>query len=224
MSYARYPAVLFDLDGTLTDPYVGITTTFRHALTAMGFPLPDDETMRTWIGPPLQDTFRIYLGDAALVPQAVTIYRARYREFGMYENRVYDGIPELLTALRGAGAKLYVATSKLIGPATGIIEHFGLAPFFDGVVGSTPDERITSKAEVIAATLDLLTPAERASCVMVGDTAYDVEGARANAVPCIAVSYGYGTLASLEAAAPDALAHSVEELGALLLDPPTADG
>ncbi|NTU80514.1 MAG: HAD hydrolase-like protein [Chloroflexales bacterium] len=218
MSYARYPAVLFDLDGTLTDPYVGITTTFRHALSAMGVPLPDDETMRTWIGPPLQDTFRTYLGDAALVQQAVAIYRARYREHGMYENRVYTGIPELLQAVRGAGAKLYVATSKLVGPAVGILEHFGLAPFFDGVVGSTPDERITSKTQVIAAALDLLTPVERVGCVMVGDTAYDVEGARANDVPCIAVSYGYGTLASLVSAAPQALAHSVDELRPLLLD------
>jgi phosphoglycolate phosphatase len=218
MSYSRYPAVLFDLDGTLTDPYVGITTTFRHTLTLMGFPPPDDETMRTWIGPPLQDTLRIYMGDAALVPQAVAIYRARYREFGMYENRVYAGIPELLGAAREAGAKLYVATSKLITPALGILEHFGLAPFFDGIIGSTPDERISTKDQVVAATLELLTPVERAGCVMVGDTAYDIEGARANAVPCIAVSYGYGSLASLEAAKPLALAHTVDELGALLLN------
>lgn len=217
MSYARYPAVLFDLDGTLTDPYVGITTTFRHALTAMGMPLPDDETLRTWIGPPLHDTFRAYLGDEVLVAQAVALYRARYRERGMYENRVYPGIPELLGAVREVGAKLYVATSKLVGPAVGILEHFALAPFFDGVVGSTPDERISSKTQVIAAALELITPVERSGCVMVGDTAYDIEGARANGVPCIAVSYGYGTLASLESAEPHAIAHSVEELAALLL-------
>lgn len=217
MSYARYPVVLFDLDGTLTDPYVGITTTFIHALSALGRPLPDETTLRSWIGPPLQDSFRTYLGDEALVARAVALYRERYRALGMYENRVYDGIPELLAAARADGARLFVATSKLVGPALGIVEHFGLAPFFAGVIGATPDERITSKAEVIAAALELLTPVERAACVMVGDTAYDVEGARANGVPCIAVSYGYGTLASLEAAAPHAIAHSVEELCAMLL-------
>lgn len=216
MSYARYPAVLFDLDGTLTDPYVGITTTFLHALSGLGQPLPDDETLRAWIGPPLHDTFRAYLADEALALRAVALYRERYRALGMYENRVYDGIPELLAGLRADGPRLYVATSKLIGPAQGILEHFGLAPFFDGVIGATPDDRISTKAQVIAATLDLLTPVERAGCVMVGDTAYDIEGARANGVPCIAVSYGYGTLASLEAAGPDAIAHSVDELRALL--------
>jgi phosphoglycolate phosphatase len=219
MSYPRYPAVLFDLDGTLTDPYVGITTTFLHALGGLGQPLPDEETLRSWIGPPLQETFRSYLGDEALALRGVALYRERYRALGMYENRVYDGIPELLAALRAGGPRLFVATSKLIGPAEGIIAHFDLAPFFDGVVGATPDERIANKTQVIAATLDLLTPVERAGCVMVGDTVYDIEGARANGVPCIAVSYGYGTLASLEAAGPLAIAHSVEELRELLFHP-----
>lgn len=217
MSYARYPAVLFDLDGTLTDPYVGISTTFLHALRGLGLPAPDDATLRSWIGPPLQATFRAYLGDEALARRGVELYRERYGTMGMYENQVYPGIPEFLAALRETGARLFVATSKLVGPAEGILAHFGLAPFFAGVVGATPDERLTSKAEVIAATLELLTPVERAGAVMVGDTAYDIEGARANGIPCIAVSYGYGTLASLEAARPHAIAHSVEELAALLL-------
>jgi phosphoglycolate phosphatase len=219
MSYARFPAVLFDLDGTLTDPYVGITTTFLHALAGLSQPLPDETTLRSWIGPPLQDSFRTYLGgDEELTLRAVALYRERYRALGMYENRVYDGIPELLGALRVAGARLFVATSKLIGPAEGILEHFNLARYFDAIVGATPDERLHSKDQVIAATLDLLTPVERVGCVMVGDTAYDIEGARANSVPCIAVSYGYGTLASLHAAAPHAIVPSVDELGALLIN------
>jgi phosphoglycolate phosphatase len=218
MSYARFPAVLFDLDGTLTDPYVGITTTFIHALAGLGRPLPDEATLRSWIGPPLQDSFRAYLGgDEELTARAVALYRERYRALGMYENRVYDGVPDLLAALRGAGARLFVATSKLAGPAQGILDHFGLARFFDGVVGATLDERLLNKEQVIAATLELLTPVERAGCVMVGDTAYDIDGARANGVPCIAVSYGYGTPASLHAAAPHAIAPSVAELAALLL-------
>ena len=218
MSYVRHAAVLFDLDGTLTDPYVGITTTFRHVMSAMRLPLPDEETMRAWIGPPLHETFRSYFGDPALVSQALTLYRARYREYGMYENRVYPGIPALLQTLREADVKLYVATSKLITPALGILEHFRLAPFFAGIVGATPDERISTKTQVVAATLELLSADERATCIMVGDTAYDIEGARANGIPCIAVSYGYGSLASLTAATPVAVAHTVAELRAVLLN------
>jgi phosphoglycolate phosphatase len=217
MSYARFPAVLFDLDGTLTDPYVGITTTFLHALRGLGQPLPDEATLRSWIGPPLHDTFRAYLGDEVLALRGVALYRERYRAQGMYENRVYDGVPELLAALRGAGARLFVATSKLIGPAQGILEHFGLAEYFHGVVGATLDNSLATKEQIVAATLDLLTLDERSACVMVGDTAYDIEGARANDVPCIAVSYGYGTLASLEAARPFAVAATVDELAGLLL-------
>ncbi len=217
MSYARYPAVLFDLDGTLTDPYVGITTTFLHAIAGLGRPAPDEATLRSWIGPPLQASFRSYLGDEGLARRGVELYRERYRARGMYENRVYEGIPELLAALREAGSRLLVATSKLVGPAEGILAHFGLARYFDGVVGATPDDRLSDKTEVIAAALEQLTPVERAGCVMVGDTIYDIEGARDNGLPCIAVSYGYGTLESLEAAAPYAIAHSVDELGGMLL-------
>lgn len=217
MDAPRYPAVLFDLDGTLTDPYVGITRTFQHALTALDRPLPDEATLRAWIGPPLQATLRAYLGDDDLADQAVAIYRERYREFGMYENRVYPGVHELLGALRAAGARLYLATSKLIGPAQGILAHFGLAPYFDGVVGATADNRISTKSQVVGAALDLVAPTARAACVLVGDTVYDIEGARAHALPCIAVSYGYGALAALQAAAPQAIAHSVEDLTALLL-------
>ncbi|RRR77407.1 MAG: HAD family hydrolase [Candidatus Viridilinea halotolerans] len=218
MAIPRYPAILFDLDGTLTDPYTGISRTFIHALSALGQPLPAEMTLRTWIGPPLQASFRAYLGDEELALQAVAIYRERYRRMGMYENQVYLGIPELLGTLQTTGAKLYVATSKLIGPAQGILDHFALAPFFHGVVGATPDERISAKSDVIAAVLAMLTPAERQNCVLVGDTTYDIEGARVHDIPCIAVSYGYGELADLQAAQPYALVHSVDELATLLLD------
>jgi phosphoglycolate phosphatase len=217
MDAPRYPAVLFDLDGTLTDPYIGITRTFKHTLSALDQPLPNEATLRSWIGPPLQTTLRDYLGDAELAMRAVTIYRERYRALGMYENQVYPGVPELLTALRTAGAQLYLATSKLIGPAQGILEHFGLAPFFAGVVGATPDDLISTKSQVVGAALAMLTPSVRTASVLVGDTIYDIEGARAHALPCIAVSYGYGALDDLQAARPHAIVHSVDELAGLLL-------
>ncbi len=219
MSQPRYSAVLFDLDGTLTDPYEGITRSFIYALQAVGRSIPDEATLRSWIGPPLGETFRTYLGDAALASEAVRFYRQRYHERGMYENRVYPGIPDLLGSLRVSGCRLVLATSKLIGPAQGILAHFGLAPFFDGVAGSTLDERISTKEQVLGEALALLSPAQRADCVMVGDTAYDVIGAHSHGLACIAVSYGYGSLASLRAAEPQLIAHSVAELGALLLHP-----
>lgn len=218
MAIPSYTAVLFDLDGTLTDPYTGISRTFIHTLSALALPPPDEATLRAWIGPPLQHTFRAHLNDEALAAEAVRIYRERYGRLGMYENQVYPGIPELLKRLRTADVQLYVATSKLIGPAQGILAHFALAPFFAAVVGTTPDDRLSTKSEVIAAILAMLNPAARSNCVLVGDTTYDIEGARAHNIPCIAVSYGYGELNDLQAAQPLAIAHSVEELGRLLFD------
>lgn len=217
MSSPRYRAILFDLDGTLTDPYLGITRTFIYALGQLGVHPPDEATLRTWIGPPLQDSFRAYLGDEALARQGVAAYRARYGTIGMYENRVYSGIPELLSELRTAGKRLVLATSKLHSVAQAILEHFQLAPYFDATYGASLDASLSAKADIIAAALDQLAPGERQACVMVGDTAYDVAGAQAHGLPCIAVSYGYGTAESLAAAGPDAIARSVAELRELLL-------
>ncbi|MBP1467862.1 HAD hydrolase-like protein [Candidatus Chloroploca sp. M-50] len=216
MRQPRHPALLFDLDGTLTDPYEGITRTFGHTLNTLGKPLPDAETLRSWIGPPLRASLRAYLGDDTLAEEAVTIYRERYLSIGMYENQLYEGIPELLAELQASGIRLYVATSKFIIPAQGILDHFGLTRFFVAIIGSTPDDRIGTKAEVIGAVLDLLSPTERSASLMIGDTVYDIEGARAHSLPCIAVTYGYGTLDELTEANPHALVHSVADLRDLL--------
>lgn len=224
MSSPRYRAILFDLDGTLTDPYLGITRTFIHALTHLGVHPPDEATLRTWIGPPLQDSFRAYLGDDDLARRGVAAYRARYGTIGMYENRVYSGIPELLRELRAAGSRLVLATSKLHSVAQAILEHFKLAPYFAATYGASLDASLSAKADIIAAALEQLAPGERQACVMVGDTAYDVVGAQAHGLPCIAVSYGYGTPESLTAAGPDAIARSVAELRELLLGTPDGPG
>jgi len=215
MRQLAYPAVLFDLDGTLTDPFEGVTRSVTYALEPLGLQPPTPERLRAWVGPPLRDSFLRYLGDEALADEAVVRYRKRYLVDGMYENRLYPGIPALLAALRSAGTRLFVATSKIRQPAEGILAHFALAEFFEAVAAPEPSDHV-HKAEVIAS-LRSIVGADWAHAVMVGDTLYDVEGARANGLPCVAVSYGYGELAMLEAARPCAIVHSVAALHALLV-------
>jgi phosphoglycolate phosphatase len=215
MPRSRYAAVLFDLDGTLTDPFEGITRCVEYALTPLGLVCPDEEALRLWVGPPLRDSFLRHLGDPALADAAVERYRERYGTLGLYENLLYPGIPELLGALREAGARLFVATSKIRHPAEGVLAHFALADYFEAVSAPDPADS-AQKAEVIAALRDRIG-ADWDSAVMVGDTVYDVEGARQNGLPCIAVSYGYGPREMVAAAGPLAIADSIAELRELLL-------
>jgi phosphoglycolate phosphatase len=215
MRQLPYRAVLFDLDGTLTDPIVGIKRSVAYAAERVARPGPDDAALRAWVGPPLRDSFLRHLTDAALADAALAAYRERYVALGMYENEVYPGIPELLAALRASGVRLFVATSKIRTPTEGILAHFGLAPFFEAV-GAPEPHHTAEKAEVIASLREIIG-ADWEAAVMVGDTPYDVLGARANGLACISVSYGYGTREALEAAQPLAIADSVAALGELLL-------
>lgn len=215
MNTPTYPVVLFDLDGTLTDPYEGIARSVHYALERLGHPLPDERFMRSVIGPPLRDSFVHLLGEE-LADEGVRIYRERYTTIGLYENTVFPGIPELLADLHAAGCRLFVATSKLIEPTHIILEHFGLTQYFTGVSGATLDGRIARKADVIAALLPHIG-ADRERAVMVGDTPYDVYGARSHGLPCIAVEYGFGELEALHAAEPLTRAATVTELRRLLL-------
>jgi phosphoglycolate phosphatase len=215
MRQLPYRAVLFDLDGTLTDPIVGIQRSVAYAAERVARPSPDEAALRAWVGPPLRDSFLRHLTDAALADAAVAAYRERYVTHGMYENEVYPGIPELLAALRAAGARLFVATSKIRVPTEGILAHFGLAAFFEAVGAPEPHDT-ADKAEVIASLRETIG-ADWGAAVMVGDTPYDVLGARSNGLGCIAVGYGYGTREALEAARPLAIADSVASLGELLL-------
>jgi phosphoglycolate phosphatase len=212
-----YPAVLFDLDGTLTDPFEGIVRSAHHAFAALGLPAPSDAELRAWVGPPLRDSFLAHLGDPALADAGLARYRERYLALGAYENRPYPGIAALLAELRAAGVRLFVATSKIRQPTMGILEHFGLLGFFEAVAAPEPHHS-AHKAEVIAE-LRPIVGADWARAVMVGDTTYDVEGARANGLPCIAVSYGYGERAALEAARPLAIVDSVAALREPLIAP-----
>ena len=201
--------VLFDLDGTLTDPKLGITTCVQHALRRFGIE-------ECFIGPPLADSFRRYYGlDERQAAQAIDYYRERFSTVGLYENAVYDGVPELLSRLRARGQTLAVATSKPTVYSQQILDHFDLSRFFDAVVGSELDGRRTDKADVIRETLRQLSLSPSEAC-MVGDRRQDVMGAKACGVPVIGVAYGYAEPDELEEAGADWIVDSVDALRVLL--------
>jgi len=211
-------AVLFDLDGTLTDPKLGITNSIQHALRKRGHPVPHADALEPFIGPPLEQSFRELLGlSPGDARQALADYREYFEVAGWRENRVYDGIPELLAGLRGKGARLVLATAKPTVFAERILSHFELAEHFDAVVGSHLDGRRVEKRELIADALATLSGVDSGSAVHVGDRSHDVLGARANGIASIAVAWGYGTREELVRAEPDSLCESVAALRLLLL-------
>ncbi len=209
--------VLLDLDGTLTDPAVGITRCLAHALTSLDLPVPPMTALRALIGPPLQDSFASMGLTAEQVDDAVRLYRERFATTGMYENRVYDGIVDVLRGLVEAGATCAIATSKPEHFAQQIVEHFGLAPFLSVVGGASMDGTRRHKDDIIGYVLGRL-PGPRTGAVMVGDRAVDVSGARAHGVRAVAVSWGFAEPGELEAAGPDAVVHTPAELLQVLLD------
>jgi phosphoglycolate phosphatase len=193
--------LLFDLDGTLTDPFVGVTESIRFALVQMGRPAPPPDDLRWCIGPPLKESFKHLLEteDADLAEAALTHYRARYGSLGLFENAVYDGIPEVLATLAADGHRLFVATAKPEVFALRIIDHFGLRRHFTAVYGSELDGTRSVKNELIAHILakEAMPVSET---VMIGDRAYDITGARHNGVSACGVLWGYGCRVELEAA------------------------
>lgn len=194
-------AVLFDLDGTLTDPFVGITTSMQHALEKMGRAAPPAEELRRYIGPPLQATFPLLLesDDPALAAEALGHYRERYAGPGKFENELITGIVEAVTALGGQGHALFVATSKLEQYSVEIVEHFGLGPFFKTVHGSRLDGSNANKADLIRHIIET-ERIDPARTVMIGDRLHDVHGAAANGIRTIGVLWGFGDRAELEGA------------------------
>ena len=219
--------VLFDLDGTLTESGEGIVKSVQYALEKLGKPEADAEKLQYFIGPPLYESFMKQLGctkDEA--EEAIRIYRERYSTIGIFENRPYPGVPEMLSALREAGLVLAVASSKPEHFVNIILEHFGIARYFTVVVGATMGEARTAKEDVIAEVLIRLNklaeeqgkpPVNTSDLLMVGDKSHDVEGARALGVDCIAVSYGYGTEKELREARPSLVVGTVPELRDVLL-------
>lgn len=203
-------AILFDLDGTLTDSGEGIINCAQYAFQQMGYPVPPREEMGVFVGPPLWDTFEKFGIPKERTDEAVQIFRSRYVPIGKFENTPYPGIRELLEALGAEGSLLYVATSKPETTAVEVLEHFDLAKYFDRICGADLEKKRNSKDAVIAYLLNMT--GSDAEMVMVGDTEYDVLGAAAHGIPTIGVSWGYGDVAAMEKAGAKAIANSTEEL------------
>lgn len=215
---SNYQSILFDLDGTLTDPRIGITKSVKYALDRMGIEEVDMVGLNRFIGPPLVQSFMKYYGlDEPVAKQALAIYREYFAVTGIYENEVYPGIPELLTELKGAGRQIFLATSKPTIFAQRILDHFNLTPFFDGVAGSELDGSRVHKGEVIRYVFESMEPGDKSRTVMVGDREHDIFGAWENGIDSIGVLYGYGSLEELKKARATAVVDSVEELGKKLL-------
>lgn len=210
--------LLWDLDGTLTDPMEGITKSVQYALKRFGIQVEDRTTLCRFIGPPLKDSFMEFYGfSPEKAEEAIGIYRKYFSVTGLFENTVYPGIPSLLQRCCEAGCSHVVATSKPEVFARKILEHFHLSPFFTCIAGSELDGTRVKKAEVIHYAMERTGIVDLSRAVMIGDRDYDVIGAQEAGISCIGVSYGYGTREELIAAGAEAVADSVEELAALLL-------
>ena len=207
-------AIFFDLDGTVTDSGEGIMNCATLALEHFGIPVPSREKMRVFVGPPLDQTFIKFGIPADKTDEAIKVFRSRYTTVGKFENFPYPGVREMLQALKEQGHRLFVATSKPEIMANEVLEHFELAGFFEKIAGATLDGSRSHKADVITYLLGLT--GDVGQTLMVGDTAYDVIGAAAHGIPTIGVSWGYGTAEDMEKAGAIAIAHSMEELVALI--------
>lgn len=205
--------ILFDLDGTLTDPWIGITKSVQNAIRAFEIEVEDLRSLCCYIGPPLHQSFMEFHGlSADEAQQAITKYREYFADRGIFENDVYDGIEAMLAKLRKEGKKLIVATSKPEVFAIRILEHFGLRDYFEDICGATMDAARSSKEAVIRYALDKNNINDLRETVMVGDRRHDVEGAKAVGLSCIGVLFGYGSREELTLAGADHIAETVEEL------------
>ncbi|MGJ5627821.1 HAD family hydrolase [Nostoc sp. CALU 1950] len=212
-------AVLFDLDGTLTDPKPGITGCIQYALSELGYKPPNADELHWCIGPPLKDSFSQLLNtlDGTLIEQAILLYRHRFATIGLFENSLYPQIPEILKAIRFAGYKTFVATSKPYIYATQIIEYFDLSLLFDSVYGSELDGTRSIKGDLIHHIL-VTENLSSSSVMMVGDRSHDIIGAKRHDIASIGVTYGYGTEEELKAHGADFIAHSPSDILRLLGD------
>ncbi len=209
--------LLFDLDGTLTDPKEGICKSVEHALAAFGIKVNSLDDLEPFIGPPLNVSFKEFYGfDDDKANKAVSIYRERYSKVGLFENEIYPGIAECLKNLHEMGKKLAVASSKPGVFVEKILKHFEIDSYFDVVVGSGLDGSRNSKEEVVEEALHQLGVLEddtkKAHTAMIGDRKFDIEGAKAFGLKSIGVSFGYAPENELEEAGADHIVDTVNEL------------
>lgn len=214
----NYQYILFDLDGTLTNSQLGITTCVAYALESFGIHTENPEELRKFIGPPLKESFvKYYNMTDGEGDRAVEKYRERFATVGLYENEVYEGIPELLQKLKAQGKTLLVATSKPTVYSDKILEHFGLKEYFSYIVGSELDGTRVNKAEVIQYALEQMKITESEKIVMIGDKEHDMIGAGICGVDSIGVLYGFGEREELENHGATYIAETVSDLEKILL-------
>jgi phosphoglycolate phosphatase len=213
--------ILFDLDGTLTDPGEGITRCIQYALDQFGMAIPPSDQLAWCVGPPLKASFAKLLNtkDEAILDRALVHYRKRFSEKGLFENILYPGVVTSLGNLQRAGFKLFLATSKPRVYAKQILDIFHLTPFFQMVYGSELDGRLSDKSILIAHIIDR-EGLDARTTLMVGDRIYDIEGGKENRVMTAAVTCGYGTRDEITAAGPDVVFESIAELSQTILASP----
>ncbi len=207
--------VFFDLDGTLTDARPGILRSIQYALERLGRPIPPEEDLLWCIGPPLRDSFVKLLDDGAAADQAVSLYRERFGEVGLYENAVYPGVETLLSELNDSGWTVHVATSKAHVYARRIVEHFGLAAHFGQIFGAELSGERSDKGDLLEHALEV-SGALPAWSIMIGDRSHDMVGAGKNGLTGVGVLYGYGSREELVRAGARTVVSRVDELRGVL--------
>ena len=210
--------IFFDLDGTLTDPALGITNSFSHALEEMGREIPSYATLCSFIGPPIKESFASLGFSKEETEEGIKKYREYFSTKGLFENKVYEGIPELLAELKAAGKKLVVATSKPEIFSIQIADHFGFAQYFDAICGSTMDQTRATKASVIEYALERNKIQDKSQVLMVGDREHDILGAKQNGLKSCGLLFGYGTRQELEKAGADFIAKDISALKAICME------
>lgn len=214
----NYSCILFDLDGTVTDPKIGITKSVAYALRHFGITVDDLNALTPFIGPPLKDSFmEYYRFTEPQAAEAVSKYREYFGKTGLYENAVYPGMEDLLRELRAVKKTVLIATSKPTVFATEILRHFQLLPYFDGVFGSELSGERSRKGEVIAYALHRQGITDKTRAIMVGDRKHDMIGAKETGLASVGVLYGYGTAAELQEAGADFIVERVDGLAELLI-------
>lgn len=216
--------ILFDLDGTLTDPKLGITSSVQYALRALGIEEPSLDKLEPFIGPPLADSFREFYGlDEEQTATAVARYRERFQDQGIYENEIYPGVADMLAALKAGGKKLSIASSKPTPFVERILDYFAIRTYFDVIVGSNLDGTRSRKEEVVEEALRQMLPAgmtsaeKKAAVAMVGDRRFDIEGAKEHGLTSVGVCFGYAPEGELEQAGADFIVATVDALSELLM-------
>lgn len=213
-----YEYILFDLDGTLTDSGIGIINSVEYALEKCGVEVKSKNELYKFVGPPLTDSFEMYYDfSKEEANTAVKYYREYFREKGMFENLVYDGIEKLLKELKANNKKLIVATSKAEVFAKQILEHFNIAEYFSYIAGSNLDGTRVKKAEVIKYALESCNIEDLSKTIMIGDREHDIIGAKKVGLKCIGVLYGYGDRSELEKAGADFIVETVSDVEQVLL-------